>query len=329
MVNLKHELTVDDLIVEYMMYKVRNGYEPQFFTSEFIDFLHFFENKMNVEDALYDGEELFKRFFDRKIDADWSITNWTNKEKIARPHMDMEYNDKYHDYVVKANYMLSEYDRSVINTYFMDYGSSRYEDYKGTPGKIRNVIGEYLSNQSKRSIDKSIEIEEKDLLIGKYLSAEIVIQIWDSFIQKQIQSRSYPRQCQDIFQYLFDIDLCKIIGIKSIKEELIEVYNTLSKKIAKLYHLDRNLKVNSYENGYLARANYDLLIQGYEKLFGIAVGKHGKNLEFNLSSLTFKESHQIDGVYAWDDDPDAKTTSISIGNDVSKKLVERIEKENK
>lgn len=42
MINLEHNLTVDDLIVEYMMYKVKNGYEPQFLTSEFMEFLRFF-----------------------------------------------------------------------------------------------------------------------------------------------------------------------------------------------------------------------------------------------------------------------------------------------
>ena len=40
MVNIEHKLTVDDLIVEYMAYKVRNGYEPSFLTSEFISFLY-------------------------------------------------------------------------------------------------------------------------------------------------------------------------------------------------------------------------------------------------------------------------------------------------
>ena len=30
MTNEKHELTADDLIVEYMIYKVKNGYEPSF-----------------------------------------------------------------------------------------------------------------------------------------------------------------------------------------------------------------------------------------------------------------------------------------------------------
>ena len=38
MINLEHKLTADDLIVEYMVYKVKNGYEPSFLISEFMDF---------------------------------------------------------------------------------------------------------------------------------------------------------------------------------------------------------------------------------------------------------------------------------------------------
>lgn len=66
MVNLEHNLTVDDLIVEYMMYKVKNGYEPQFLTSEFMNFLCFFEKKMPIQDVLYEKEKLFQRFFENE-----------------------------------------------------------------------------------------------------------------------------------------------------------------------------------------------------------------------------------------------------------------------
>lgn len=66
MINIEHKLTVDDLIVEYMIYKTDHGYEPSFSTSEFIHFLHFFESRMEVEDVLYEKEELFNRFFERK-----------------------------------------------------------------------------------------------------------------------------------------------------------------------------------------------------------------------------------------------------------------------
>lgn len=88
MVNLEHKLTIDDLIVEYAMYKVKNGYEPSFLTSEFIDFLHFFENKMPVEDLLYEKEKLFKRFFERKGKSDWFIgTGWLINKEDIKPHM--------------------------------------------------------------------------------------------------------------------------------------------------------------------------------------------------------------------------------------------------
>ena len=90
MVNLEHKLTVDDLIVEYMMYKVKNGYEPSFLTTEFINFLYFFESRMLVEDSLYENEKLFQRFFERKAESDWSITiDWKTDKKKIIPHMDI------------------------------------------------------------------------------------------------------------------------------------------------------------------------------------------------------------------------------------------------
>ena len=319
MVNLDHKLTIDDLIVEYMIYKVRNGYEPKFLTSEFISFLYFFETKMQVVNSLYDNEALFKRFFDRKAESDWSTTkNLNTGEKDISPHMNKQYSENENDYIISANYKLSDYDRSVINTYFMDHA---------TAAKIRNIKGEYLAEQPKRKIEAATEVNENDILTGNYIAAEIITQIWNSHISHQIENHTWPKQCTDINKYLFEIDLAKIIDAPSIKNELIELYNVLSKRIVNLYHLDKNLKVSSYSNSYLARANYELLIQGYEKTMGIAFGPYKKSLEFDLSSSIFKESHEIDGVYYWDDDPDIKTTTTAIENDKVKKLVRFIEKE--
>lgn len=162
-------------------------------------------------------------------------------------------------------------------------------------------------------------------MVGKYLSAEIITQIWHSYIDKQIEYQMWPKQCTDINKYLFETDLVEILGVPSIKNELIELYNAISKRIAILYHQDRNLKVTSYQESYLARANYELLIQGYEKIIGIAFGPYQKPIEFDLSSLTFTENHGINGMYFEDNDPDFKTT-ITIENDKVKKLVRNIEK---
>lgn len=328
MVNLEHKLTVDDLIVEYMMYKVKNGYEPSFLTTEFINFLYFFESKMLVEDSLYENEKLFQRFFERKAE-DWSITiDWKTDKKKIIPHMDMVYSDKDNDYLIKANYKLSDFDRSVINTYFMDNGMGKYDDFKGQTFKIRNIIGKWLADYPKRKIDETIEIEEQNLLVGKYIAAEIITNIWNSHIDKLIQNHTWPRQCKDMNKYLFEMDLAKIIRTKSIKKDLSELYSTLSKRIAILYQKDKKLKISSFSNGYLAHANYKLLVQGYENIISIAFGKYNKSLEVDLSTLTFKESHEIDGVYNWDEDPDIKTTATSVGNKNVKKLVKNLDKHN-
>ena len=319
MVNLEHKLTVDDLIVEYMMYKVKNGYEPKFSSSEFINFLYFFEieNRMKVENSLYKNEELFQRFFERKAESDWSTVNGITQKKEIKPHMEIEYSEKDNDYIISANNKLSDFDKSIINTYFIS---------EKQVSKIRNIINEYLSDQPKRKIDETTEIEEKDLMIGKYLSAEIITQIWLSHISKQIEYQMWPKQCTDINKYLFDVDLAEIIGIKSIKEELIKLYNVLSRRIAILYKQDKHMKVSSFSNSYLARANYELLIQGYEDIIKTTFGPYKKSLDIDLSTLTFKESHELDGVYFEDDDPEVRTTTISVGNNNAKKLVRNIEK---
>lgn len=134
---------------------------------------------MVVLDPLYENEKLFQRFFERKSESDWSrAVSWITNEKEIIPHMDMVYSDTDNDYLIKANYKLSDYDRSIINTYFMDGGQAF---------KIRSIIGEYLSTQPKRRIDENIEIDENDLMVGKCITAEIIASIWESYIKVLIE----------------------------------------------------------------------------------------------------------------------------------------------
>lgn len=327
MVNLEKILTVDDLIVEYMVYKVKNGYDPKFLASEFMDFLQFFERKMKIEDVIYDKNILFQRFFERKSKSDWyRYSSCTSRVKQVCPHMEMTYSNEKNDFIVKANYKLSDYDISVINTYFMDGGLSKNENYKGTAYKIRNIIGEYLLSTPKRKIDESIEVDENELMIGKYCSSLIIYQIWDSYIDKQIFKNVWPKQCKDINKFLFDIDLAKIIEIPSIKDELIGLYKNLSKRISILYKEDHNFRASSLNNCYLARANYELLIKEYEKIISIAFGPYEKIFEINLSELIFRKTHDMPGISVWDDDKEFESITFEITNDKVKKLVKSIEK---
>ena len=327
MVNIDKNLTVDDLIVEYMMYKVNKGYEPQFSTLEFRDFLEYFKSKMPVYDTLDINEELFQRFMKRKSESDWShIIDWKTNKKQVNPHMDLIYSEKDKDYILKANYRLSDYDKSIINTYFMDNRMSKFEHFKGTAAKIRDIIGEYLIGQPKRKFDETVAVEEASLVVGKYVACEILRNIWSSYINKQIEEHKWPEQCQDIEKYLLERDLAEIIGLKSIKKELLKFYKVMAKRIAILYQQDKNLKISSNYGSYLARSNYELLMDGYKEIFEIAFGRYKSSLNIDLALATFQESHEVDGFYMWDEEPDIRTTTFPIENDNVKKLVRSLDK---
>ena len=168
-----------------MMYKVKNGYEPSFLTSEFISFLYFFESKMPVVDSIYVNDKLFTRFFERKADSDWSrIVSWITKEKEIIPHMDMVYSEKDNDYLIRANYKLSDFDLSCINTYFMDNGMGRFDHFKGQAYEIRNIIGEWLEKFPKREIDENSEVDDYYLIMGKYLRERLGVSL-DHIITKR------------------------------------------------------------------------------------------------------------------------------------------------
>ena len=327
MVNKEHKLTVDDLIVEYMIYKVENGYAPSFTTGEFINFLLYFESKMPVYDTLYDGEKLFDRFFQRKNEQDWYRTvNWNTFEKEKNPHMDMVYSSKDTSYLIKANYRLSNQDKSIINTYFMDNGMSKFEHYKGQAFKIRNIIGEWLSDYPKRTINENVEVDNIYLIMGKYLAAEIIDIIWNAYVEENIKQGRWPKQCKNINKYLLEMDLAEIIALKSIKKELLDMYQTISKRIAILFTEDSKLKISSSSGSYLAHSNYKLLINGFEDLFKMAFGQYKSTFLIDMEELSFTKRHEIDDTYDWNDDTDVKTTITTIGYASVKKLVRSLDK---
>lgn len=315
MVNLEHKLTVDDLIVEYMIYKVKNGYEPSFLTSEFISFLYFFEEHMKVEDSIHENEKLFHRFFERKNEQDWNIA------QKATPHMTMEYSPKNSDYLIKANYLLTDGDYSTLNTYYMDHGLGKLG--KGTTKEIRDIIAKYVSALPKRTIPE-IEIEETDLEIGKNIAANMIESIWQAHIQKQIEYGKWPNQCTDISRYLIDFDLAEIIQLKSMKSDLLELYQVLSTRIASLYHQDKNLKVGT-NSSFLARSNYELISDGYAWLTDLAFHPSKGGLEIDLEKGNVQMRKVSPNPVYEDDDSDEITIFSPIEDEKSKQIVKKLD----
>lgn len=95
-------------------------------------------------------------------------------------------------------------------------------------------------------------------------------------------------------KYLFTNDLVEILGLKSTKQKLLDFYEVISRRIAILYQQDNDLKISNRSNLFLARANYELLIDGFQDIFEIAFGEYKKTLDIDLATPPIEENDKID-----------------------------------
>lgn len=303
MTNKEHKLTIDDLIVEYMIEKLEKGYKPEYTGKEFMGLINLFKDMgIEISDKLYDTKKLFKRFYERKEDREWSnVVNWQTMEKQILPHIDINYDKENEDFILSANYRLKEYDRSIINIYYMK--DKRVKE-------IRNVIDTYLKNQPKDEIDLNTKTSPKEERLAKRYAAEIIQSIWDSYVQEKIHFGVWPNTNTDINKYLLEEDYAKKYGIDSLREQLLNLYKVLCKRLAIMYHNDKNLIISTYKTDYLARHNYEKLIKDYENLMNIAFYKD-KIMKLDFSKKIFEEENIV-GIYAYDDMKSVVVSNINL-----------------
>ena len=305
-----YKLTVEDLITEYMISKVRGGYDPRFTGKEFLKFLSFFESKMKVEVSTYDTEDLFNRYYNLKMENDWFYKDWKTEEIVEKPSMKLGHDGK--DVYLEATYNLSNRDKNTEM------------ERAGITNDVKNIIADYLFDKRKRNLKESIAPDVDDWLIACSAAATIIDEIWQKSIKKYIDHNQWPIQCTDINKYLFETDLASIIGLESKKEQLCNLFDVLSKRIAILYHQDKNLQINSTDNPYLAYSNYKLLIEGQEDLINKVYGKYQKQMKLDFTKQVYEETHEADGVYDYDEDPDIVRNESPIETEKTKKLVHNI-----
>ena len=253
MINKEYRLTIDDLIVEYMILKIKLGYEHSYMIDEFMDFILYFEKYKNIDDVIYDGDKLFDRFFERKMN-DWNfndISLYFSKKKYV-PHM-----IRIDDLIVATN-ELSSYDYSLLNIYFMSVNEQNY---------IRNIIINYLNQCLKRKIDINTNVNDRNIEIGECIAAKFINSLWREYVYKYIELKKWPSQCKDINDYLFNVDLANIIKLPSIRDDVLSFYKNVSKMISVMIENDSSLEIKDSDNIYLPYANYEYIFRGYNDLF--------------------------------------------------------------
>lgn len=316
MVDFDYKLTVNDLIVEYMFAKIKGGYEPSFRANEFQGLIEFLKTQIEFSGYTNNMEELFKEFFGQMKEHYWSI--YVDGKNKFIPHLEMYYIEEIKDWLIKVNYKFSAYDLSIINSYHMN---------KKDLEKLRKLINEYLSQFPKKEIDIMQDVPIEYLNVGKKASALIIKYIWQDYINKLINNQKWPKQCTDINKYLLEMDLAPIIGLDSIKKDLIEVYNVFAKRIAILYGEDKNLHISSIGCG-LSKLNYELLIKGYEEAMKRVFNPYNCSIDIDVKTLIFRESHIIDTIVSYlDEFEDMRHEEVSLIDSKVYALVRKLDDE--
>ena len=120
------------------------------------------------------------------------------------------------------------------------------------------------------------------------------------------------------------MDLASMIELPSIKDQTIEFYNIISKRIATLYQHDKTLKIMNYSYMGLPYSNFLAIMKGYENYassFCTLNQYNGRrSLKINLSDNSLEEIHQVD-YSSWSENKNEKR---SIDNKDAKRLVYKL-----
>lgn len=238
----------DSLIHRYIIEKIRRGYEVSCTPEEIKDFLNFISYFVNVDDDSKDYNDILNNYLNepRSLakDKKWSI----REEKFI-----------YQSMVKQTDSGL------IIPTYDLVYNPYEYE--KIFTDELNMYFTKYIErNCSKRQVPTTILTDEEVIKFGENVASSLLMKIWNNTVCYYQEKREWPIQCYDIKKYLLDMDLSKIIGLTAIRENLLDFYFTVSKRIMYLSQNDNEFKMSDLKSQVLAASNFDLITQGYSDL---------------------------------------------------------------
>lgn len=182
------------LFSDYKKYRNFSGNIGKANIQEFLAFLWYFENRMNIR-ATRKSE--FIEFPDK-------ICDYMNEYMLPKMY--------YRDY------------ETVLKDYFRDYVINYYDKYNIT--------------------------HDKSLIIGKRVAALLVNSLWNN--------------------YSFDKKVGRILSVEDDKEtlsvNLLNLYASVSKKIAGLYTRDYRIKISNSTREFLPYYNFEYLFSDFENL---------------------------------------------------------------
>lgn len=282
-------LSMTELIYQYMYFKIKLGYENYVTRKEFTDFLIYYKDHRRVEEV--NISVLKSKTIDILGDFIESEKHkWVDKKGESYPHFILK------DDTLTATNLFSEDD---------------FELHKEYHKLNKQMINDFLIISKKRELDASC-IKEESAEKARYINCFLVELIWKGYINKLKSEGKWPIQCNDINKYLLqDFDLATIINIPSIKEDILEFMKITNKRLKYLISTDPELRISNDTDSILAAMNYEFLIQENKDLYK-SLFKYVDNraFEIDLANDTFNERAKKKDMLGYDNDISSKSYSL-------------------
>ena len=230
-----YTVKAEELIIEYMIIKTQNGYEPSATVEELIAFLNYYKHCYPNVVIQKDVSVLLKSLFNMQR------TKWGINLRVVSTA----------DNMLRSTYSLSTYSSLIAS-----------EVNASTLSVIQAPIYDYISVMEKRSIDTSICISQESLKTGKCVAATIIRQVLDNIGEEYFQNALPKFRYLSIDKVLFSKEYADSM-YEDKKKQILQFYTVVSKRIGVLLEKDSNLKL-AQKDKCLAKANYELVTQGFE-----------------------------------------------------------------
>ncbi|MDD4706481.1 MAG: hypothetical protein PHS24_04665 [Bacilli bacterium] len=200
-----------------------------------------------------------------------------------------------------------------------------------TFGDIKIFINSYVSKQVEGitldtdNFDLS-SITKEQLRKSKQIAAYIVNDLMERYLEAQVESKRWPKQCRDVAEFIFDKDLGSIINVEGTKSNFLDLYKNAVCIIANLYKTHDTFEISNNEYNCLAYNNFLRIVRPFpfirnEKYCSDKLGNKEIIIKVQGDDINLRETQCIfsDPYGDWSDE--FKTENKKLGNEDNFELI--------
>lgn len=222
-----------DLIIDYLIFKTRKGYNPYISLGEVRSLIDFMNTNVTLD---IDPENLDE--YITKLIKEYKETIWNGKKQVN--YTDGKISMKYNMIVPNDFENISTKEKLI---YF-------------------ELMKEFLKDFKPRTVtEDKIRIQD-----SKIVSSILTDLVMKDYINYYIDKKIWPETLNDPIDYILKQDLSQAFNIPSIKQDVVLFHKFSQDRIARLLCEDKNLKISNRAHQCLKKANFDFILKDFEDL---------------------------------------------------------------